>query len=213
MDQSKKEQKDISRQAILGRAAERLRRDGIAALGVRPLMADAGLTHGGFYAHFPSRSDLVAAALEHAADSTIGFFRAAAAAAPEGARLEAIIDTYLQPRHCEEMARGCTASALAPDIARADTAARTRFVRRNRAFIDLIADHLPAGGKPEERLDRAHVIFASMMGMLQLMRIEEDVAEVERMRAAGRAAALMLAHCSWATEAAISPGPRRPTDR
>ncbi len=59
MARYKGDQKQISREEILKRAAERFRRDGVAAVGVRPLMADAGLTHGGFYAHFASREDLI----------------------------------------------------------------------------------------------------------------------------------------------------------
>lgn len=55
-----------SRQRIVRAAADRLRRDGVAGTGVADVMADAGLTHGAFYSHFPDKGALVAAALADA---------------------------------------------------------------------------------------------------------------------------------------------------
>ena len=64
------DRKEDSRRQILELASERLRRDGIAGVGLRTIMTDAGLTHGGFYAHFKSRTELVAEALRFALDQT-----------------------------------------------------------------------------------------------------------------------------------------------
>lgn len=191
------EHKQEARAAILKQAAERFRRDGIAAVGVRPLMADAGMTHGGFYAHFASRADLVAASLEYAAQATLDYFHDALAGAPDGQKLETLVETYLQPRHRDRMDVGCAASALAPEIARESDATRTRFARQNGRLIGLIAEHLPAGGTPRARADRAAILFATMMGTLQLMRMETDPAAVERLRRSGRDAALQLASRPW----------------
>ena len=55
--------KEETRRRIVDVASQRFRKDGIAATGLAGLMADAGLTHGGFYAHFPSKNDLVRDAL------------------------------------------------------------------------------------------------------------------------------------------------------
>ncbi|HEY8616411.1 TetR/AcrR family transcriptional regulator [Phenylobacterium sp.] len=197
MARHKDDRKQASREAILKRAAERFRREGIAAVGVRPLMADAGLTHGGFYAHFASRDDLVAATLEYASEATLGYFREALATAPEGQKLERLISTYLRPLHREHMGLGCAVSALGPEIARQDPETRQRFDVRRRGLVALLAEHLPEGGQPEARLDRASIVFATMMGTLQLMRIETDPAVVERLVAAGRQAALRLATQPW----------------
>ena len=56
-------------QLILDEAARRFRRDGVGATGLQPLMKALGLTHGGFYAHFKSKDDLVEKALRHAFDN------------------------------------------------------------------------------------------------------------------------------------------------
>lgn len=182
---------------IVRHAAERFRRDGIAAVGVRQLMADVGMTHGGFYTHFASRDDLVAAAIERAAQSTLGYLEeAVTAAAPSGA-LDAFIATYLGERHLTEMARGCAASALAPEVARQDEAARSRFKQQNDRIIALLERTLPEGGDKDARSARATAIFACLMGTLQLARIASAPQDIEQILAGGRAAATSLAHQAW----------------
>ncbi|RMP87680.1 Transcriptional regulator, TetR family, partial [Pseudomonas savastanoi pv. glycinea] len=59
-------------QRIVKEASMRFRRDGIGATGLQPLMKALGLTHGGFYAHFKSKDDLVEQALSHALDNVKG---------------------------------------------------------------------------------------------------------------------------------------------
>ena len=69
--------KEKTRAAIVDAAAERIRSGGFDALGVASIMAEAGLTHGGFYAHFPSRDALLAAAVTRLFDKaceTVGRF-------------------------------------------------------------------------------------------------------------------------------------------
>lgn len=197
MARYKADQKKISREEILKRAAERFRQDGVAAVGVRPLMADAGLTHGGFYAHFASREDLIAAAMEYAAESTLDYFREVLAATPEPERLKVLIKTYLRPLHRDHMGLGCAVSALGPEIARQSEETRRRFDIRGRGLVRLIAEHLPPGGGPEDRLDRASLVFAQMFGTLQLVRIETDPDAVQRLLRGGRDAALLLATQPW----------------
>lgn len=189
--------KQEAREAILKNAAERFRRDGIAAVGVRALMADAGLTHGGFYAHFSSRSDLVAAATAYAAESTITYFQSVLAASPEDRRLETLIATYLRHSHCTHMGLGCAAAALSPEIAREDLETRRRFADSTGRLIQLISELLPDGGTSEDRMGRAAIVFATMMGTLQLMRIETDTAITDSLMREGRNAALSLATRPW----------------
>lgn len=188
-----KDYKAASRATIVHQAAERFRRDGIAAVGVRQLMADAGLTHGAFYSHFPTREELVASAVEEAALSTLKYLEEAVATASDGETLKAIVLTYLNTRHLEHVDRGCAAAALAPEIARADFSARERFMAQNNAIIMLIANNLPAGGTIEERRTLATGIFAGLMGTLQLARIAGSKAAAEKILLAGKQSALLLA--------------------
>jgi AcrR family transcriptional regulator len=65
---SKKEQ---TRERILRAAARAIRKHGYEGVGVADVMKEAGLTHGGFYAHCASRAALLAAAVGQAgAEST-----------------------------------------------------------------------------------------------------------------------------------------------
>lgn len=185
------------------RASERFRKDGIAAVGMRTLMADAGLTHGAFYAHFASRADLVSAALEYALASTAASLRTAVEEAPEDGKLDALINAYLRLAHREHPELGCAVSAMAPEIAREDAEARSQFEMHNLAVIQLIAEVLPPGGTARARQIWAMSVFASMMGTLQLMRIAPDAREAREIMLAGRLAARVLAR-QWPLETGAS---------
>jgi TetR/AcrR family transcriptional regulator, transcriptional repressor for nem operon len=63
--------KDTSHERILKVATKNMRRHGIAGAGMTGIMAEAGLTNGGFYAHFDSKSDLVREGLERALDEQL----------------------------------------------------------------------------------------------------------------------------------------------
>ena len=52
-----KEHKEETHKKVVEAASRRFRKDGIEATGVVDLMADVGLTHGGFYAHFSSKEN------------------------------------------------------------------------------------------------------------------------------------------------------------
>ncbi|MCZ8283540.1 TetR/AcrR family transcriptional regulator [Aquidulcibacter sp.] len=189
--------KQEARDAIIKNAAERFRRDGIAGTGVRALMADAGLTHGAFYAHFSSRAELVASAIEYGAESTREQFETVLATVPGDQKLQTFISSYLRRQHGQQMGLGCTAAALAPDIARENSDTRARFTAQTERLVHLISDLLPEGGTQVERATRAKTVFALMMGVLQLMRIETSPDAIERLMHEGRTAALSLANQPW----------------
>ena len=78
--------KEISHQRIVDAAARALRRTGYAGTGVADIMKEAGLTHGGFYAHFESRDALLAEAISKAGrDNAHWFEQHAATRANSGA--------------------------------------------------------------------------------------------------------------------------------
>src|SRR6201985_3404314 len=82
---------------IVKRASVRLREKGAHGIGVADLMKDAGLTHGGFYAHFDSREALVIEAFTHAMDRSTAHWRKLSEDAPPEKRLSKIVNTYLTP--------------------------------------------------------------------------------------------------------------------
>jgi TetR/AcrR family transcriptional regulator, transcriptional repressor for nem operon len=173
-------------------AARRFRSDGIDGVGVASLMADAGLTHGGFYAHFASKEALVKEALIAALASSSVFARdAAGEAAPLD--LRAYIGSYLSPAHRDAAATGCALAALAPEIARRPRATRNAFGKTARRLVERIVSGLPEGGAPDQRLAAAYGVFAQLMGALQLARVVPDKDLSDEVLAVGRANALRLA--------------------
>ena len=103
-------EKAKTHEKVLKLAAAQIREHGIDALGVAELMKDAGLTHGGFYVHFPSRDVLIAEALERALQS------GPLANLGAGKSPSAFVRGYLSPEHRDGPASGCAISALSGEI-------------------------------------------------------------------------------------------------
>src|ERR1700689_351324 len=124
---------------IVKKASVRLREKGAHGIGVADLMKDAGLTHGGFYAHFDSREALVIEAFAHAMDrSTERWRKLGEQTAPEK-RLATIVESYLTPVHRDDPGHGCAVPALSAEIARESARTRRAFAGRMRGMIDLLA--------------------------------------------------------------------------
>ncbi len=96
---------------IVKKASVRLREKGAHGIGVADLMKDAGLTHGGFYAHFDSREALVIEAFTHAMDRSTERWRKQAEQTPPEKRLAMIVNSYLTPVHRDDPGHGCAVPA------------------------------------------------------------------------------------------------------
>jgi TetR/AcrR family transcriptional repressor of nem operon len=191
---SEKGQKERTRRRILDAASARFREEGIHNVGVASLMETAGLTHGGFYAHFVSKDDLVVQMLDETQKASQVNFRRIVE--DEGGSLETWIRWYLSRERRDNPGKSCVAACLAPELARTSDAARAVFTENLAALIVLIAGHLPAGRTGDERLQVASALFAGMMGSLQLSRTVNDSELSDHILAAGIDAALSLARQS-----------------
>lgn len=119
--------KAASHEKILREAARAIRAKGPAGVGVASIMQAAGLTHGGFYAHFGSKDDLVAAAIHSMFAESAARFARRVGEAQGLAALRLWIDGYLSAAHRDDRARGCAVAALSGDAARLDRQARAAF--------------------------------------------------------------------------------------
>jgi len=182
--------KETTRKRIVEAAAARFRKDGIAAVGIAGLMADAGLTHGGFYAHFASKEELVREAMTAAAAGS----RARLAAAAEQNDLESYIRSYLRPAHRDAPERGCIIAALGAELARHEAETRAAFSEQIETLLSRIAAWLPAERSLEARKAAAIGIFGVMSGTLQLARAVVDQDLSAQILESGIAAALKLAN-------------------
>ena len=118
---------------IVKKASVRLRERGAHGIGVADLMKDAGLTHGGFYAHFNSRDALVIEAFTHAMDRGTEHWRKLAERTPPEKRLAAIVDSYLSTLHRDDPGHGCAVPTLGAEIARENV--RTLLAKPDRGLL------------------------------------------------------------------------------
>jgi len=186
--------KEQTRRRIVETAARRFRKEGVEAVGIAGLMADAGLTHGGFYAHFASKEELVRAALEEAsAQSAARRATVIEQAAPGLGPLEAMVRNYLRPAHRDAPEQGCAAAALIAEIARREPETRDDYAARLKELVAEFEAALPAEMEPEQKLHRAIGIFGVMLGTLQMSRAVTDPVISDKILESGIEAALALA--------------------
>jgi TetR/AcrR family transcriptional regulator, transcriptional repressor for nem operon len=184
-----KEHKQETHARIVKKASVRLREKGAHGVGVADLMKEAGLTHGGFYAHFDSREALVIEAFGYAMDRSTERWRKIAEQTPPEQRLATIVDTYLTPAHRDDPGHGCAVPALSAEIARESTKTRKAFAGKLEQMIDMMADQLPDLPRKAAR-KQAAAALATMMGTLVLARVAGTGEFSEEILAAGREAVL-----------------------
>jgi AcrR family transcriptional regulator len=146
-------------------------------------MKDAGLTHGGFYAHFDSREAMLAEAADRAgAESVARMERIAAAAKKQGA-LRSLLGTYLSKAHVEAIESGCAVAALGSEMPRQAPQVRRALTRRIKEMIDLVARQSPDWGQRGAH-ERALFTVAAMVGSLVLARAVDDARLSDELREA-----------------------------
>jgi AcrR family transcriptional regulator len=176
--------KEITHERIVATAARAIRRGGFQGVGVADIMKEAGLTHGGFYAHFATRDAMLAEAIERAGrDSAARVERNRAAGRARGASaLRSLVDGYLSDRHLGDTENGCPVAALVSEMPRQAPPVREASVQRVRNLVARVQRALPAGTPAEA----AAVIASQLVGALQLARALGDNAEGRALLKASR---------------------------
>jgi TetR/AcrR family transcriptional repressor of nem operon len=170
---------------IVKKASVRLREKGAHGIGVADLMKDAGLTHGGFYAHFDSREALVIEAFAYAMDRATERWRKLAEATPQDKRLATLVASYLTPLHRDDPGHGCAIPTLGAEIARESPKTRKAFAAKLEQMIELFAAQmLDLPSKQARR--KAMSTIATMMGTLVLARIAGNGEFSDEILGAGR---------------------------
>ncbi|HEX3915741.1 MAG TPA: TetR/AcrR family transcriptional regulator, partial [Caulobacteraceae bacterium] len=167
--------KEETRQKVLRAAARAIRAEGPHKIAVAKVMARAGLTHGGFYAHFASKDDLVAAAIDQMFVEAKSRHMLETAGRDPASALGAYIDFYLGQEHRDARATGCPMPALAADLPRLTDTARARFAAGVQGLRERIATLL-AGLKATDPDAEASSMIAELVGALSLARAEPDPA-------------------------------------
>lgn len=181
---TKPSRKEITHDRILEVAARAIRRSGYDGVGVAEVMKEAGLTHGGFYAHFDSREALLAEAVERAGrDSSAAMAQRIAARQAKGASaLRALIESYLSEAHLLSLDAGCPVAALGSEMGRQPALVREASSLGVQGLIKMVQAALPPGADS----GRAMVLASTLVGALQLARALSDGKQAKALLAASR---------------------------
>lgn len=186
-----------TRARIVEAAARAFLERGVEGVGIAEVMHAAGLTHGGFYAHFASKDALLAEAARRGLDDSRRAFVRDASAGDPNAPLREVIRRYVSRAHRDLPAEGCAMPALAADIAREPEEVRHAFTQGLEELVEALMDVVP-GETPEARRDAALALAASMSGAVALARAVDDPELSDRVLLATR-------RFLWATMAEGAP--------
>jgi TetR/AcrR family transcriptional repressor of nem operon len=178
--------KERTRARLLAQAAAEVRARGVERVSVARVMAGAGLTHGGFYAHFGSKDDMIAQAITHMFDAAYAKFLSYTERREPADGLARYVDGYLRESHRVDRAHGCPIAALASDLPNMPEVARARFTdgaERLAAGIAKLLRNL--GLKDADAL--AWSALAEMTGALVLSRAVSSARRAARILQSSRA--------------------------
>jgi TetR/AcrR family transcriptional regulator, transcriptional repressor for nem operon len=189
--------KERTREQIVETAARAFREEGVAGVGIGELMGRAGLTHGGFYAHFPSKDALVAEVCGRAKEQSTATMQEAFAHARPGEELAAFVRAYISRTHRDDPGAGCLMPALGSEMPRHAPEVRAAFTRQIRHVIGSLSPLLPDDAAAAAE-DRAIALAAGMAGAVLLARAVDDPALSDRILKACRS--------FWVQEVSAEPG-------
>ena len=179
------EHKARTRITLLAEAAKAIRAEGPHKIGVAEIMARAGLTHGGFYAHFDSKDAMVAAAIGCMFEEALAAFERGTSGRAPARALDAYICTYLSERHRDARETGCPVASLAADLPRLGKPARREFANGYAALAAALSNKFATLDLPEPQ-KLASSVLGEMVGALSLARCVADAKQSSRILAASR---------------------------
>jgi TetR/AcrR family transcriptional regulator, transcriptional repressor for nem operon len=192
---AKVERKDRSHQAILASAGKLLRERGVAGASVGEVMKGAGLTVGGFYAHFGSKEQLIDETLRRTAAAMRERLFARLEDKPERERVEVVLKRYLSAAHRDTGADGCMLPAVTGEIGSTAPAHREVLSEQVDAMAKALARHVHVAEGISARQVALGTV-ALMYGGLSLARASAGTGLSDEMlracRAFGRLALLAL---------------------
>lgn len=180
------EHKVATRRRIIAAASAAFRERGVEGTGVDEVMRRAGLTHGGFYAHFRDKSELVAEACAEAFDAAVVNLNRIAALPTAAKRARLLIDSYLSLNHRDNRGSGCLVVAVGADMVRLTGAGRAGYAQGFALHLDRLAAALRLAADPEKNRDLVTHLMSSLVGALLFARAMEDPARSEALLASSR---------------------------
>ena len=164
------EHKSQTRERILAAADRVIKARGVEASSVEAVMREAGLTVGGFYAHFPSKEALAQEALWYSLERSVdGLLAQLAPIKDKREWARALIDRYLAQVEDPALEHACPMTLLLPDLARADPDAQNAFAVRTGVLLNRIAENFPEVPGMSRR-EAALAVYTSCAGAVSVAR-------------------------------------------
>jgi len=162
-----------TRQRVITQAAAAIRKNGPDGVSVATIMRKAGLTHGGFYAHFETKDDLVAAALGHMFDGSARRSRTWTKDHEGADAFAAFVNAYVSREHRDRPEGGCAIAALASQIPRENPKIRNAFDSGVEGLVEIVESLLPHNAGRDTR-GVAVSMMAEMTGAIAAARAVRD---------------------------------------
>ena len=177
------------RQRIVQSAVQLFNRHGYTAVSIDDVMAGAGLTRGGFYSYFQSKSELYTEAINRFVDEKLEAADAAKNAPDYAAR---IVRDYLSRQHFDEVETSCPLIGLPNDLSRTDQSIRLAQESALKMMIEAFEQGMTPTTWPARQ--RALALTSLCVGGMVLARSIEDRSLADELREAAMAIALKLGH-------------------
>jgi TetR/AcrR family transcriptional regulator, transcriptional repressor for nem operon len=164
-----------TRKRIVDAAAREFRRKGIHAGGLASVMAEAGLTPGGFYKHFDSKEQLITEASEAGISTVINAFEAIASRTGDEEAFKSIVESYVSVAHRDNSMGGCPLAGMGSELAHGGEETRAAATQGFNDLVDVLATSF-SRSRPDG--DRSEAVFAlvAMIGAVTISRIITDPA-------------------------------------
>ena len=166
-----KQDMDDSHERIIRGASRLFRERGIKSTSVADAMADAGMTHGGFYRHFKSKDELVEEALKASFDEFAVSLESRLKTEPAAKVLDEYRTLYLSRAHLDNPGQGCPMPAMGGDLARETEEVKLAYGRGYNRVIDALA--LGMKGTPEQKRKAAMREIAMLVGAIVIGRASD----------------------------------------
>lgn len=178
--------KVTTRRRIVAAASAAFRERGLERTGVDEVMRRAGLTHGGFYAHFRDKSELVAEACTEAFEGAVVNLGRIAAQPTAARRARVLIDSYLSRHHRDNRGSGCLIVAVATDVGRLAGAARRGYAAGFARHLERLAVALRLSDDAAVNRDRVAHLMSSLVGALLFARAADEPARSDALLESAR---------------------------
>jgi TetR/AcrR family transcriptional regulator, transcriptional repressor for nem operon len=177
------------RQKIIHSALQLFNKHGFTAASIDDIMAGAGMTRGGFYSYFQSKSELYAEAISCFVTEKQGVIAGSAVASDRAIML---LRDYLSHQHFDDIAGGCPLIGLPNDVSRSDQSVR----EAQEAALRMMVETFEQGMTPNAHASRqvALALTSLCLGGMVLARAIEDRALADELREATMAVGLRLGH-------------------